>query len=261
MLLVGEEHDDVVGHAIEAALLDSLVDAREEPEGRGVVLSLEMFERDVQYVLDEYLAEQISESQFLASTRPWTDYESRYRPIVERARSAGVPIVAANAPRRYVNRVTREGPESLASLSALARSFLPPVPYPGPSDAYREEWNELMVGAMGDAGDDANGHQVPVNAIYAQALWDASMGHAITRALVNHLGSLVVHYVGSFHVAWGTGIPERIEDYRPGTPVVTVVMTKVDDVREWERDEHEGLADFVILTNRERSVTTEGEVP
>ena len=38
------------------------------------------------------------------------------------------------------------------------------------------------------------------NALHAQALWDAAMGHSVVEALIRHDGALVVHYAGSFHV-------------------------------------------------------------
>lgn len=287
VLLVGEEHGDMIGHAFEARLFRATLDeiGGAASAGRPVVLSLEMFERDVQYVLDEYLAGLISEDHFLRSSRPWDDYESRYRSLIEAAKERGAPIVAANAPRRYVSRVTSEGAESLAELSDHARSFLPPLPYPGPSDVYREQWQAVMdesmeemraaadamsaeesgseeEGAEADGATDSVGadadqpagpersYQVNPNAIYSQALWDASMGHAITEALVRHMGGLVVHFAGSFHVAQGTGIPERIADYRPGTRVTTVVMSAVDDIDTWSDEEHGGLADFVVLTKK-----------
>lgn len=252
VLLVGEEHDDMVGHALEAELLETVVREIGRPEsGRSVILSLEMFERDVQYVVDEYLAGLISEQHFLRSARPWDHYESRYRPLVEIARERGIPVVASNAPRRYVSRVTSEGPESLAELSEEARRFLPPLPYPGPSDAYREQWDAVMAEAMaGHEGEEAPSYALNPNVIYSQALWDAAMGHAIARALVRRLDGFVVHVAGSFHVERGTGIPERIRDYRPGTRVTTVVMTKVDDVDGWSAEEHGPLADFVILTKK-----------
>lgn len=271
VLLVGEEHDDMVGHAFETLLLIEVVRriGSGDGSGRPVVLSLEMFERDVQYVVDEYLAGQITEAHFLRSARPWDDYDARYRPLVEHARAFGIPLVAANAPRRYVNRVTNEGPESLEALSEEARRFLPPLPYPGPSTRYRAEWDALMTEAMlgisagADSASEEEGEGSPEeeaapapraelnpNAIYSQALWDASMGHAISDALVDHLGGFVVHFVGSFHVANGTGIPERIADYRPGTRVTTVVMTKVDDIDAWSQEEHGSLADYVVLTRK-----------
>ena len=260
VLLVGEEHDDMVGHAFEAVLFDRVLEEIGAPgsSGRQIVLSLEMFERDVQYVVDEYLAGLISEDHFLRSARPWDDYAARYRPLVESARGARVPIVAANAPRRYVNRVTSEGPESLLDLSAQARGYLPPLPYPSPSEVYREQWNEIMAEAMAsmranaESAEDGEERDYPVNpnAIYSQALWDASMGHSIAQALVRHLDGLVVHFAGSFHVEKGTGIPERIADYRPGTRVTTVVMTKVDDIEAWSAEEHGPLADYIVLTQK-----------
>ena len=256
VLLIGEEHDDVVGHSLELQLLSGvagrLFETGREPR-RPVVLSLEMFERDVQYVLDEYLAGLISEDHFVASGRAWDDYAAAYRPLVEFARAHGIRVVAANAPRRYVNRVTASGPVALLDLSPLAQSYLPPLPFPGPSERYRAQWDLAMTqGADTTAG--THVHATSPHAIQAQALWDASMGHAITGALVQSLGALVVHVAGAFHVAHGTGIPERISDYRPGTRVTTVVITKADDADAWDEAEHSGLADFVVLTaTRSRS--------
>jgi len=295
VLLIGEEHDDMIGHAFQTLVFDQVLEEMGTASGRPVVLSLEMFERDVQYIVDEYLAGEISEDHFLKSSRPWPDYEIRYRPAVESAREAGVPVVAANAPRRYVSRVTSHGPESLQTLSAQARAYLPPLPYPGPSRVYREQWDALMTAAMlgmeegAEDGDedaaehdvDAEEHEADVeehegageehdageeaesetddaaegqrygmnsNAIYSQALWDASMAHGITEALVANIGGFVVHFAGSFHVEKDTGIMERIADYRPGTRVTTVVMTKVDDIEAWSAEEHASLADYVVLT-------------
>jgi len=246
VLLVGEEHEDRVGHSVELELLAELLGrlSRAEAEPRQLVLSLEMFEQDVQYVLDEYLAGLISEEHFLASARPWDNYVIAYRPLVEVARAHRIPVVASNAPRRYVARVTAEGPESLHALSPLAQSFLPPLPYPGPSERYREEWDRLM--ASDTAG--AASHVMSPNAIQAQALWDAGMAYAVVGVLERRLDALVVHIAGSFHVARGTGIPERLVDYRPGTRVTSLVMESVEDVDAWDASSHRGLADFVVLT-------------
>lgn len=286
-VLVGESHDDVVGHDVEAQLLVRAAQrfgAMGPGTGdRQVILSLEMFERDVQYIVDEYLDGLITEDQFLESARPWDWYRTDYRPMVEFARAHGLPVVAANAPRRYINRVTRLGPASLQDLPEEARRYLPALPYPGPSGAYQEQWEEVMSGMMvpdddpgeEEAPEDAPGADAatpeghpPLDAsaeeeepppahgmsyaLDAQALWDAAMGEAVARALDRHPGSLVLHYAGSFHVARGTGIPERLEDYRPQARALTVVLRPVEDIRAWDDEEHEGLADFVVLT-RERS--------
>jgi len=68
VLFFGELHDDSVGHAIQAEAFRRIV--AEYAALRPVILSLEMFERDVQTVLDEYLGSLIPEQHFLASSRP-----------------------------------------------------------------------------------------------------------------------------------------------------------------------------------------------
>ena len=271
-VLVGETHDDVVGHGVEAEIFVRSaermgVGGEGASPSRPVVLSLEMFERDVQYILDEYLAGLINEDQFKKSARPWDRYDTDYRPMVEFAKAHGLRVVASNAPRRYVNRVSRLGPASLEPLLETAKAFLPPLPYPGPSEAYTAKWNALMaeMTAPPRPATDSTAMAAPMlaptaqgppathgigNALYAQALWDAAMGHAVAAALDTHAGALVVHYVGSFHVAEGTGIPERVRDYRPRTRIVTVVLQPAADIDGWDEDEHRDLGDFVILTKR-----------
>jgi uncharacterized iron-regulated protein len=205
---------------------------------RTVVLSLEMFERDVQPVVDEYLADLITESHFLSSARPWEDYETRYRPMVEFARAHGLDIVAANAPRRYVNRASRLGRDSLASLPSTARAWLPPLPYPEGSTDYRAEWDALMGPAA------AHMRGTPFD---AQTLWDASMGQMVGRAVDGHEDALVLHLAGSFHVANFTGTPEALQHYRPGTRALVLVAEPAED-RNGLTSEQQGLGDFVILT-------------
>jgi uncharacterized iron-regulated protein len=191
--------------------------------------------------------------------------------LVEFSKTHGLKVIAANAPRRYVNRVAREGPESLQTLSTTAKSFLPPLPYPGPSTEYRVQWDALMAEAMGameaqtdsssadaDAGregEEPRHYVMSPNVIYSQALWDAAMGHAVTSALGASPGSLVIHVAGSFHVERGTGIPERLADYAPSTRVLSIVMVSVEDITAWDEKEHEGLADFVVFTRQSEAVT------
>ncbi|GMV06322.1 MAG: hypothetical protein AMXMBFR53_25980 [Gemmatimonadota bacterium] len=273
-VLVGETHDDVVGHGVEAQIFIRAAQ-RMGAVGSGaetrrpVVLSLEMFERDVQYVVDEYLSDLITEDQFKRSARPWDRYDTDYRGMVEFAKAHGLPVVAANAPRRYVNRVSRQGPGALDALSAQAKAFLPPLPYPGPSEKYTAQWNALMAEMMAaqrpegqapppEAAAGARPNHGIGNALYAQALWDAAMGHAVTSALDAWPGALVVHYAGSFHVERGTGIPERVAGYRPRTKVVTVVLQPVADIDAWDDEEHDDLGDFVILTKRPAADPTSG---
>jgi len=288
-VLVGETHTDPVGHWIQVELLrQALVTTRVEEQSaafRPVALSLEMFERDVQGIVDEYLEDLITEDQFRISARPWEYYDADYRPMVELAKQAGIPVIAANAPRRYVNRVTRLGRDALNDLPPRAHSSLPPLPYPQPSAAYREEWLALMaempmerqcevpateVEEVGHAAvnppemkrpahppvespaAEAPSHMAAFmeNGLQAQTLWDATMAYAITTFLTLNPGGLVLHMVGGFHVENHTGIPEQLEHYRPGTRSLVISMEMADDFRSFDPAEHAGLGDFVILTDK-----------
>jgi uncharacterized iron-regulated protein len=277
-LLIGETHDDPIAHALEFQLLEAMHGAVRE--GRPVALSLEMFESDVQMIIDEYLADFISEAHFKRSVRPWGNYDGDYRPSVEFARENALRVIAANAPRRYVSRVTSFGSESLMTLPTSAKVFLPPLPYESASVAYKEQWNALMAKSMAEmqaamdsvklaeqaedetepesAEDDSVGQAPPLhgssggmnNALDSQSLWDASMAYSIARELMNAPGSLVVHFAGGFHVETGTGIPEHLERYRPGTRRIIVAIRPHDSIHEFDHDEFAGLGDFVILTDK-----------
>jgi uncharacterized iron-regulated protein len=180
VVLVGEEHNDPLAHYLQAQLLKELV---ERSGDRPLALSLEMFERDVQHVVDEYLEDEISESHFKKSGRAWSNYDTDYKPLIEAAREAGIPVIAANAPRRYVNRVSREGAESLESLSELALSWLAPVPYEGPSEEYAAQWNAMMAEQMAEMQSAAN----DVDAEQSDDS-DAGMGEGHTCEHCQHSG-------------------------------------------------------------------------
>ena len=68
VVFLGEQHDDAVAHALQVEIFKQAV--TQYLATRKVALSLEMFERDVQIVVDEYLKGQISEAQFLAFCLP-----------------------------------------------------------------------------------------------------------------------------------------------------------------------------------------------
>merc|ERR1711920_757515 len=111
-----------------------------------------MFEQDVQHVLDEYVLKRaLREQDLLQDSRPWGNYESDYRPLVELCREHGIPVVGANAPRRYVSLVARAGGAGLQSLlqdgNRCNRSLpsMPTLPLPLASAAYTQKFVETMA--------------------------------------------------------------------------------------------------------------------
>lgn len=232
VVYLGEEHDDPVAHRLQA---EWLALACAQAGKRPVALAMEMFERDVQAVLDEYLADTIREKDLLTDARPWPNYASDYRPLVELAKARGIPVIAANAPRRYVSRVGRLGPSGVEGLSAQAKGFLAPGPVPSASAAYAAKFSQ----AMGDGA----GHTAGPGLLAAQVLRDAAMADAIARHLAAHPGALVVMVNGKFHSAGHLGIPEQLKRLRPSARQLVVTMARRGGPEDTAPD-----GDFVVLT-------------
>lgn len=374
VVFVGEQHDDPVSHFIEQRVLEAMYDTY----GNAAALSLEMFSRDVQYIVDEYLAGLITDAHFQLSSSPWSNYPQDYKPLVDFAKDKNLAVIAANAPRRYANRVTRNGRQSLLDLSDQALTYLAPLPYGAASAKYTEQWNKVMSDAMasmrpatpavtpvappvapepavpaekaamvhkmgegmemkheeGAGHEMAEGHEMgsehkmaegmkmdpeahakmhaehmasgkeaqhemgeghkmgemkheegaghemgsehkmgegmamkheaktsdtppppPPPAqqhggdtmLDAQTLWDATMAWSIAEHLARKPGSKVVHMVGGFHSETGTGTPEHLVQYRPGTRFMVITMKTTDDITHFNKETHFGMGDFVIL--------------
>ncbi len=239
-VFLGELHDDAVGHAVQMELFQSAVN--QFGSERKLALSLEMFERDVQIVLNEYLSGLISESQFIASSRAWGNYKTDYRPLVELAKEKGLPVIAANAPRRYVNMVSRNGRDVLARLSKDAKKWIAPLPYGQPSDTYAKKFKALM-GPSPEA-------QMGIDRILSsQSLWDATMAHSVAKFIKDSKNPLVVHLNGGFHTESRLGTVEHLLRYRSKTKVLVVTIRYEEDFNTFDPAKHLDLGDFVVLTD------------
>lgn len=225
----GELHNNAMAHWLELQTLKALGSHRE-----GWVLGLEMLEADNQLIVDEWQGGWITMDKMLRDLRLWPNHETDYQPLLEAAEAMRTPVLATNVPRRYASVVHYRGMNTLDSLSAEARSYLPPLPIPLMEDSAAAKVFEMM-GGMGGSHGNAQGLQ------QAQALKDATMAWHI----VQKLPGKVLHVHGNFHSDRRKGIPEYIERYRPGTRVLTVSSVTQEDISKPEAD-NLGVADFII---------------
>ncbi len=240
VVFLGELHDDAVGHAVQFEIFRRAVASH--ANNRKIALSLEMFERDVQIVIDEYLAGLIREDHFLLSSRAWGNYKTDYRPLVELAKERRLPVIAANAPRRYINMVSRNGRDALRALSKDAREWLAPLPYGEPSAAYAAKFRALM----GSAAEARMGLE---NILASQTLWDATMAHAVAQFVKKNNKPLVIHLNGGFHTESRLGTVEHFLNYRPKARAIVVTMRYENEFQTFDPAKHTDLGDFVILTD------------
>lgn len=191
ILVFGEQHDDSIAHILESNIFEML----SKKFHNNIVLSMEMLESDVQPVVDEYLSGLISEKNFRREARTWGNY-SDYRPLIEYAKQQGIRVIAANAPARYVNLVTRKGLSALYDLSRQAKKYIAALPV----DTLTGNYYTRFLDAMG-------GHSIPGLHLYeSQNLWDATMAHFINKAKRKYKPALVMQLNGRFHSDYHSGL-------------------------------------------------------
>lgn len=234
VVFFGEQHDDSLGHVLQDTLFQLL---HEKRDGR-IALSLEMFETDVQPVLNEYLAGFIPESRLKSDARPWGNYDKHYRPMVEFAKEKGLSVIAANPPRRYVSLVGQRGMAVLDSLPKTALSFLPPLPYDTLSGRYHEKFWETMG---------SHGARMSHTVYHSQSLWDAGMSYSIARYWRKHKKELIYHLCGRFHSDEWLGTVAQLRQRKPKLNILTISCFPADSEDGQAPEKFGDLADFVII--------------
>ena len=235
-VLVGEEHDRPGHHTLQFRVIELLHSI--DPN---LGIGMEMFDRSVQPVLDDYIAGRIDESTFLERSdwaKRWSFDFALYRPIVRFARDHNLPIVALNARREIVHRVARDG---LASLSAEDRSQIASEIDTGVA-AHRTRY-DAMVSAH-------PGHGDPDRMYQAMCVWDETMAESAAHFLRRHPHHRLVVLAGNGHVAYGHGIPDRIRRRIPDEAPLTIVPRSLElgDGTDYEELLADPPADYIYFT-------------
>jgi uncharacterized iron-regulated protein len=226
VVFVGEQHDDPNTHRLEAAILEGLHRRQVSP-----VVSLEMFERDVQGALDGYLAGRVGEDETLKNARPWPRYATDYRPLVELAKTHRWAVIAANVPRRLASAVAKGGRDAIDQLGEADRAFAARE-LQCPLDGYFDRFAKSMDSHPA-APDQKPGDQRAMTERYywSQCVKDETMAESIASAVERRTAAgPVVHYNGAFHSDFGLGTAERTRRRLPGTRIVIISVLPVDDL-------------------------------
>jgi len=231
VVFLGEEHDNTTCHELQRWTTIALAERRE------IMISLEQFEADVQDSLDAYLRGEITEASFLEESRPWPNYEEHYRPTIEWARENGVPVIAANIPRRIARKVSHGAGEE---LQVLGDEY---APWEMNTDdpAYRARFEEAMGGHAGTVSSALD------DWFAAQCIKDERMAEAIASELKGEAQDppLIIHWCGRFHSDYKLGTVSRLAERRPDLNIITVSMTTADELSAELSEETSASADFV----------------
>jgi uncharacterized iron-regulated protein len=250
VVFFGENHDDAETHRVEFGLLDAI-----GRTGRPVILSLEMFERDAQPFLDDYLAGRITEGDFLAKSRPWDRYITDYRPMVELAKVKGWPVIASNVPRPMASAVGRKALVALDTLTPAERAWAA-RDIQCPDDPYRARFMQTMRGHGGSSSPaPAPGDTLPTATAtrfyLAQCIKDETMAESIVDARNRApRDAILVHYDGAFHSDYRQGTVDRVRRRAPNLRLAVITAVPVLDPTTATLADHAGRADFIIFTKR-----------
>ena len=251
VVLLGELHDHVIGHAVQLAIVEDVMDRYP-----GSVLALEMLERDEQVLVDDFM-EGIVTARSLENLTHSTDWGASggwgawYQPILEATKERGGKVVAANAPRRYVRLARTDGYERIDALPQNRRSL---IDYPEELSGgrYRERFWEF---AMHDG--DAEIVRVDVSSIApddpvlpvfrSQQVWDATMAQSVVNADPT-LSKKVVLLVGQFHVEYNGGLVQEIKKRNPDLSIVVVSIQREIPEEDWRGTKTSPpIADLMIV--------------
>jgi uncharacterized iron-regulated protein len=248
VLIFGEEHNDSVAHYLEAEIFKVL-----HKNFPNTALSMEMFDRDVQPVMNEYLKDYIKEKHLKKDARVWNNYRD-YRPMVEYAKNNKLDVICANAASRYSNLAGRKGQKALKELPTESKKYFAPLPYDTANGGYYNKLMGLSGHTPNPKTDTTQKKAMPAsmggfNLIIAQSLWDATMAYSISEYLKIKKGTKVFHVNGRFHSDEYFAVSNQLKKYNPKTSLLIISCGSEDSFPniKWEDLKH--LGDYIIITD------------
>ncbi len=243
IIIFGEYHDNDVIHRLQAELLPLLLRNVSD-----LTISMEMFERDTQIFIDQYLEGAIEEEEFIEMSRAWPNYQTDYRDIIEFAREERIPVIAANVPRRYAADVNRYGLKVLTEIPDTERVYLAEEVIIT-EDSYKEKFFDTMktlshmdIGNRDELEDRLN------NLYAAQSLKDDTMAESIVNFKQRVPETRVIHFTGDFHSRGRLGMVTKIKERNPDLKIGTIspYLSDADSRFRFQKD-YSNIADFIIV--------------
>ena len=228
VVFVGETHTRYDHHLVQLEVLKTL-----HRRHGDVAVGVEWFQYPFQQHLDDYLAGRITEAQMLERTGyfdRWRFDYRLYRPIVEYAKANAIPLVALNAPAELTKAIGKVG---MAGLSEEQRRLLPSQ-YDRSDRVYEERLRGFFDSHPG-------GSRSFENFLNVMLTWDETMAERAADYLRTHPQRRMVIMAGSGHVAYGSGIPRRLERRIDISTAVLLV--------DWDRLDDPGAGDYVVMSD------------
>lgn len=238
VVLFGEHHNNAVNHWLQLQTTKALY----EVKGNQLILGAEMFERHQQNQLTNYLKGTISDIEFQKNTKLWSNYKTDYKPLVDFAKEKNLDFIATNVTLQYASYVSKNGLESLDTISTNEKLLLARLPI---TIDYEAPGYPEMIKMMGDhAGIKAK------QFVAAQALKDATMAESILNNWNEN--ALFLHYNGDYHSKNYGGIYWYLKFFRPNLKIAVIEILETADLNEKlsvikSKNENITTTEFIIV--------------
>jgi uncharacterized iron-regulated protein len=233
IIYVGEVHDVFAHHAVQLDIIKGIF-----KKNKRVAIGMEMFQKPFQETLDRFIAGTISEKEFLKQTeyfKRWGFDYNLYKPILDFARKNKLPVLAMNIQREIIEKVSRQGIDSLTKEEAKEI----PSGMDFSDSSYRERLHKVFK--MHRDWKNRNFEYF----YQSQIIWDETMSQSIDEFLRKNPDYQIVVLAGKGHLEYGSGIPNRTSRRNKHSYAIVLIDAKV------ERD----IADYVIFPKPVEGVT------
>jgi uncharacterized iron-regulated protein len=226
IVYLGEVHDSEKDHKTQLEIIQTLHDRNPQ-----IAIAFEMFQRQFQPVLNDYIAGKIDESQL----KEQTEYEERwgfnweyYAPILRFAKKNSLSLLALNTPTEIITKVSTEG---LNSLTEEERKQIPPF---SEIRTDNQDYRQMLAEVFQQHSHGKHGNSKDIDNFFTtQVLWDETMAEAIAQYHQKNPGDRIIVLAGQGHIIYGFGIPDRVARRLQGKNLIqrSVFMSNYEDLK------------------------------
>jgi len=227
VVLVGETHDRYEHHLTQLEIIRRL-----HALNPRLVIGMEAFQQPFQDILDGYIQGELDEQELLRGTeyyRRWRFDFRHYAAILAYAREHKLSVVALNLPVELTEKVGRVGIEGLTE----SERGQVPAAIDHSDTAYAERLRDIYEQHPDIDGRGFDGF------LEVQLLWDEGMAERAADYLEAHPDYTMVLLAGAGHLAYGSGIPQRLQRRLGGDMAIIL--------NNWHGQLEAGLADYLLL--------------
>ncbi len=198
-------------------------------EVHSTALSMEIFDRQRQSVLDSYMLGEVEEEEFIEQAGLKHTYKFDHRPLVEFAKRESVPVIASAAPPSILNNVRRYGLRYLDQVPVEERFLFSEI-FEVTEDAYRDMYFANIADQPGfNLVNQFEMDEHLENLYEAQTLAQETMAESIHSFLRRNRDIKVIHINNDIH-AWGRmGVVDKLKRRNPNLSIAVVSPVLLED--------------------------------